>query len=83
MGCEEDVVCKRLTDSLEEARSRMVNDDNIPKFTAIEKGKRHLLVVRAGKTEELLSSDIKLLYEINKMPESSSSNTEDNLSDDW
>lgn len=67
MDYEDDPVCQRLVAAVEEARGRMYNEENIPQFDSIKKGMRLLQRQKnAENTQDLLKSDIELIYEIPK-----------------
>lgn len=67
-------MCQRLIDAIEEAKERMYNENNIPKYQSVADGKRAVQKLKAGEgtMQEWLGSDIDLIYEIDAGCNSSS-----------
>lgn len=63
--CENDIICRKLVDIVQEASSRLYAVRNFPKYHPITKGKR---IIQEIKSHDLFSSDIKLWFEIPKNP---------------
>lgn len=64
IDCADDPVCQRLISVVEEAKERMYDLNNLPKFRSINDGRRAFQNQNAETTQELLHSDVDLIYEI-------------------
>lgn len=65
IDCEDDIVCQRLISVVQEANERMYDLNNLPKFRSIKNGKRAFQNPQEPEnTQELLHSDVELIYEI-------------------
>lgn len=63
---EDDVVCQRIVEVIEEAESRINTDTNIPKFPSTKDAKRYVDICQRAMTKEFFESYISLIYEHHK-----------------
>lgn len=61
MNVAEDVTCRKAVEAVEEAKTRMYDDSNQPKFSTF---KSEMLTTKPKDIHEYFSKDIKILYEI-------------------
>ncbi|KAF2896951.1 hypothetical protein ILUMI_09222 [Ignelater luminosus] len=67
--CKDDVICKRLVETVQEASSRLYADENFPQYHPVLRGRRVIHEIKNKRTnQDLFSSDIKLWFEIPKNP---------------
>ncbi|KAJ8978428.1 hypothetical protein NQ317_019666 [Molorchus minor] len=55
MDCNDDNICERAVFAIEEAKSRMLTDKNIPKYFPISKGRRHIAKMNLLSAQEIIS----------------------------
>ncbi|KAJ8942340.1 hypothetical protein NQ314_010094 [Rhamnusium bicolor] len=63
LDCEDDVVCQKAVSAVQEANARMAAEINIPKYTSIDKGKRHINELKDLKLTQDLLSQADLFFE--------------------